>query len=883
MTKAMQLIAKEIFRAAHLPALIALLVMLAGSYYVEQQNNNTYQKQLRDEAEAQVSLVRARIAGNIKANIQLARGLVAVIETEPDMDQARFTELVSSAIYGRNQLRSIAAAPDMVVSMVYPLAENAAVLGLDYRKNIAQREAALRVEKTRSLVVAGPVNLLQGGQGVVARFPVFTAGPTGNDTFWGVVSAVIDVGQLYFESGLYSNPIIKFAIRGTDGTGASGPLFFGAEDVFENDPALAIVSFPSGSWQLAAVPNGGWYTVPENFWTLRILAVLATLVVVVPLFISGWLFDDRAVNLKKLIASEKKFKRVSDRFELALSASKVGVWENQLGENKLYWDKRMRELMGVPKDGPVDVEDFNKSLYPDDATRVRHCIKKAVRNLEPFKVEFRVLLPSGLIRNMRSVGIVTMDAEGHVSIMGINMDITTDVQRADELKEARRQSEQRNVELELAKARIEHNSLHDALTELPNRRYLDNVLGGKGKDAALISGPCGILHLDLDRFKQINDSYGHPAGDAMLVHTANALRETVSDTDFVARIGGDEFVVVCGHDAQPDRLEKLADEIVTRLRQPVPFQGHECRFGVSVGIAIAESAPKNPRQLLSNADIALYQAKKAGRNCHMFFTQELHKAALNTKRLADEIMVGLETGQFLAHYQPQFDAKSRQIIGVEALARWQHPKHGLQAPGYFLEAAEEISVLGDLDALILKQSLAQMKRWRKAGVHIPRVAVNVSARRLHDENLIDKLKDVEFEPGTLAFELVESIYLDDNDDLVAFNLDQIRDLGIELELDDFGTGHTSILSLMRLRPNRLKIDRQLILPTIHDDSQKDLVRSIVQIGASLGIQSVAEGVETEAHAKISSDLGCQTLQGYALARPMTARQISNFYRKQSAA
>lgn len=870
---------KEIFRAAQIPAFIALVVMLAGAYYAEQQNNSVYRQNLRTEVLSHLALVRSRIEGNINSNIQLVRGLVAVIETEPGMDQARFAELARNTLSSENQLLNVAAAPDLVISMVYPMEGNESVIGLDYRKNELQREAAMRVRDTGDLVIAGPVDLVQGGQGFIGRVPVFVPGANGEKEFWGIVSAVVDVNQLYLDSGMWNNSPVIFALRGKDATGAEGPQFYGDVRVLQSDPVVSEIRLPSGSWQLSAIPREGWDTVPSNRWTIRAIAALATLIVVIPVFIAGWLIEERVGNLKKLKASEMKFKRVSDRFELALSASQVGVWENQLTQDRLFWDKRMRELMGVHAEGPITIQDFNKALHPDDAERVRRSIKKAVLRLESFKVEFRLVLPSGLIRNLRSVGIVTKDADDNVSVLGINMDITTDVQRTDELNEARRHSEQRNVELEEARARLEYNSLHDALTELPNRRYLNDVLSGKRNTANLKSGPCGVLHLDLDRFKQINDSHGHSAGDAMLVHTANILRNVVDENDFVARIGGDEFVVVCPSDAKPERLEVLAEQIVMQLRRPVNYDGHECRFGVSVGIALAETAPKNPRQMLINADIALYQAKKDGRNGYRFFTQELRKAAIKTKKLADEIMIGLEADQFLVHYQPQFDATTHRITGVEALARWQHPELGLVTPEYFLEAAEELNVIGDLDAIVLQQSLAQMERWRRGGVDVPRVAVNVSAKRLHDETLVSSLKKLQFAPGSLSFELVESIYLDNNDDLVTFNLDQIRDLGIELELDDFGTGHTSILSLMRLRPNRLKIDRQLIQPTLNSSSQRELVRSIVQIGQSLGIEAVAEGVETDELAQVAAQLGCKTLQGYALARPMSSNQVTRFYRK----
>jgi EAL domain-containing protein (putative c-di-GMP-specific phosphodiesterase class I) len=279
-----------------------------------------------------------------------------------------------------------------------------------------------------------------------------------------------------------------------------------------------------------------------------------------------------------------------------------------------------------------------------------------------------------------------------------------------------------------------------------------------------------------------------------------------------------------------------------------------------------------------NADIALYRAKNAGRNRYEFFSVELHQAAVNTKQLADEILTGLEQKQFLPHYQPQFDAKTHEITGVEALARWQHPKRGLLLPDDFIAVAEDLNVMATIDKVILEQSLAQMRRWHRADVKVPRIAVNVSARRLQDEQLIEGLKKLKIEPGMLTFELVESVFLDESDDLVAWNIDQIKELGIDIEIDDFGTGYASIVSLMQLQPKRLKIDRQLVDPIDKSASQREMVRSIVQIGNALGIEAIGEGVETVEQSRILRDLGCQLLQGYVFAKPMSSRAFSRFAR-----
>jgi EAL domain-containing protein (putative c-di-GMP-specific phosphodiesterase class I) len=310
----------------------------------------------------------------------------------------------------------------------------------------------------------------------------------------------------------------------------------------------------------------------------------------------------------------------------------------------------------------------------------------------------------------------------------------------------------------------------------------------------------------------------------------------------------------------------------------VQYEGHECRFGVSVGIAIETGAQVDPRRLLINADIALYKAKSRGRNRYEFFTDALQAEVVRTKRVADEILHGLENNEFLPHYQPQFDARTLEVVGAEALARWQHPQDGIVAPAHFLDVAEELNVVSTIDRIVLEQALQQFDAWNTAGLRVPRISVNVSARRLQDEQLIATLRSLNIKPGTVSFELVESIFLDESDDVVLFNIDQIKDLGIDIEIDDFGTGYASIVSLLKLKPRRLKIDRQLVLPIVESPAQRHLVESIIDIGKSLGIQVVGEGVETMEHAHILRDLGCDILQGYAFAKAMGAPELTSFLR-----
>jgi diguanylate cyclase (GGDEF)-like protein len=864
-----------------LPALLALIVIVAGGVGVDLQSAIINHQRAQAQVLAQLSTIRARVEGSITANVQLVRGLVSTISTEPTtINPERFSALASHLFDESGQLRSVAVAPDLIITMTYPVAGNERALGLDYRTIPAQRGAALLARDSGKLVMAGPVDLVQGGQGFVARFPIFIDNKGGR-RFWGLVSAVVDAQRLYADSGLTNPDLgIDVSLTGKDALEQGLPPFFGP-DLRGEAPATAEVILPYGSWTISAVPKGGWAAASGNPWLLRLAIIIAGLLILVPIIITGHLVGERRLHFSALKAREAELARATRRLDLALDTSKVGVWEMNLATRELVWDDRMCQLYGVARDGGhQDYSVWRSALHPDDLERAEQDFDEGMVTGR-YQSNFRSLRPDGTIRHLRSVGAVYADPDGNLRILGINWDVTADAALNEELKRATAQAQAHNVELEAARVRIEHNSLHDSLTGLPNRRYLDEKLKGLASQGYGADQSIALLHIDLDRFKQINDTLGHAAGDAMLIHASKVLRAKCRTDDFVARIGGDEFVVLTTSNDSQRELAALADGIVRQMREPVNYQSHECRFGVSVGIASACGSALEDKQLLINADIALYRAKARGRNCYEFFSNALQAEVVKTKRMADEILSGLERGEFIAYYQPQFDARTLDVVGVEALARWRHPTEGIKPPDSFLPIAEELNVVSTIDRLILEQSLDALDRWESMGLIVPRASVNVSLRRLHDEELITSLRKLDIAPGRISFELVESIYLDDSDEIVSWNIDQIKELGIDVEIDDFGTGYASIVSLQKLRPTRLKIDRQLVMPILKDMPQRQLLTSIIDIGKSMGIEVVAEGVETMEHAAILRDLGCDILQGYAFAPALSSTELETFLSRQS--
>jgi diguanylate cyclase (GGDEF)-like protein/PAS domain S-box-containing protein len=586
---------------------------------------------------------------------------------------------------------------------------------------------------------------------------------------------------------------------------------------------------------------------------------------------------DTDVTVRK--AQEEWLEGLSRRLKLAVDISRIGIFETDFEAGVSEWDDRMREIFEVPHGEDVRVGEYwERKLHPDDRERALAHVEARITELKPFTDNYRIIANDGSTRYIRANSLPYVDHDRRLRMIGVNWDVTEDQQLRQELECQKSLAEARNAELESIRIAAEYSALHDYLTALPNRRYLEARLDELRNATDEHRRGIAVLHIDLDRFKQINDTLGHGAGDAMLKHAARILRSNIRPTDFAARIGGDEFVVLLDYDGKDEVLSSIADRIIGEMRQPVWHNGQECRFGASIGIAYTRDSHTDPRQLLQNADIALYNAKNQGRNRHEFYTHSSRTLLTDARKLSSELLRALDNDEIIPFYQLQFDAKTRQITGAECLARWHHPTRGILGPDRFLAAAEECGVLAQIDRIILEKALADVALWRAEGLELPKISVNVSARRLMDPNLASGLAALNIEPGTVSFELLESVFLDRQDAAVMANLEMLRQLSIDIEIDDFGTGHASIVGLLNLKPSTLKIDRQLIENIPTSQEQRILIMSIIQIARSLQIKVTAEGVETEEHARILKRLGCDVLQGYGLARPLDVTATGDLLR-----
>ena len=426
--------------------------------------------------------------------------------------------------------------------------------------------------------------------------------------------------------------------------------------------------------------------------------------------------------------------------------------------------------------------------------------------------------------------------------------------------------------LTLANQELTHLALHDMLTGLPNRTLLADRIQ-QAIQAVKEQGGCfALMFIDLDGFKPVNDAFGHHLGDQLLHEVGLRLREDLRSQDTLARIGGDEFVLLVQL-TQPDDALGLAERQVGLINRAFKVAEHELKISASIGIAMFPGNGGNPQELLMNADAAMYHAKGMGKNGYSFFDVSMNTNARKQLQLLQDLRNAVEHQQFRLYYQPKFDALSGIAVGAEALVRWEHPQQGLLLPAMFIELAEKTGLIIPIGEWVLNEACRQMAVWYAQGYEDWRIAVNLSALQFCHAGLVRSvaaaLERHRLPANSLTLEITETTAMSDADASMTV-LQQLSDMGVDLSIDDFGTGYSSLMYLKRLPANELKIDRGFVRDLEHDSDDAAIVSAIVALGQALGLRIVAEGVETEVQQSFLTRLGCNALQGYLLGHPLPA-------------
>ena len=561
---------------------------------------------------------------------------------------------------------------------------------------------------------------------------------------------------------------------------------------------------------------------------------------------NGYVASLRDITDRKAV--EEDLRVSEERLSLALDSGSDGLWDWNVSTGAIEFSGNYYRTLGYGL-GEIEthVQHWSMLAHPDDAERVGGRLRDHLKGITAlYECEYRIRAKAGDYRWVLARGkVVARDGAGRATrAVGTFIDIT------------RRKA---------AEHQIEHMALHDALTGLPNRTLFRDRLNHELARTDRHGGAFAVLTLDLDRFKAINDTLGHPAGDALLRTVAARLRSVVRDGDTVARLGGDEFAMIVGRLDQPGDAHLTAQRAIDVLGLPVDLDGHAVSVGATIGIAIGPGDGCDPDELFKHADLALYRGKAAGRNTYRFYEPGMDALVATRNLLELDMRDAIVRGDFTLHYQPVVDLKRGRIAGFEALMRWDHPVRGTISPGEFIPLAEETGLIVPLGTWVLNEACRQATTWPGA----LRVAVNVSPVQFHgaglEQAVLAALRDTGLPPDRLELEITESVLLQDGDGVIAC-LHRLRTLGVRVALDDFGTGYSSLSYLRRFPFDKIKIDRSFIRE-IGDPDTAAIVQAIIGIGERLGTSITAEGVETQAQLDRVTEEGCTEVQGYFFGRP----------------
>lgn len=596
-----------------------------------------------------------------------------------------------------------------------------------------------------------------------------------------------------------------------------------------------------------------WFQKNKHYLIASILSFLAF----------GLLFYFLSLLQTKILAQEientLKYKRKDEDFKRLISNLPGLVYRFKVSDKKLMFvSSGSLQLLGYPPEHFLqnDITPFDL-IDDDDINDFTQQSHSARFSLKPFELVYRVNSLSGERKWVLDRGRCIKDQDGEHFVEGVMLDIT---------------------ERELVRQQIEYLAIQDPLTELYNRYKFNDELVDAVDDASRKKEHFAMLFIDLDRFKNINDSLGHQLGDRLLRKVASRLQSLIPDQHFLARMGGDEFVVLMRNINQKKEIEALADKINSAVRKPFNIDSYQLRTSCSIGISLCPDDSSQSHILWRYADTAMYQIKNRGGDGYQFFTTRMGDLVQQRIKIEHGFIPGLENKEFELYFQPQVDIISGQVLGAEALIRWNHPTLGFISPAEFVPIAEETGFIHELGDWIIHESLTQLERWQKINPEMT-IAVNVSALQITQEfpdKIASFLKQYHINKNTLELEITESLLME-NIDFVQPLLSKVCDHDVYFAIDDFGTGYSSLSYLRYLPINKLKIDRAFVMNLETNQEDVAMVKAIISMSKNLNLKVLAEGIETQSQLKILQQQGCDSFQGYLFSRPVDQDTFYNLY------
>ncbi len=585
--------------------------------------------------------------------------------------------------------------------------------------------------------------------------------------------------------------------------------------------------------------------------------------------------------------SEKKLRTSEARFRAVIENSLDGICQLAPDGTFKYVNPVLKQAIG---DLNWQEKSFLSFIHPHDRNLAKHAFENVLAG-EKGRLEIRTIRTRFFPVTYLDVATFPEYRDGKVvGVYVFTYDMTQQKHMEKALYEARngleervkertRELESAKAKLEIANKRLAHDSSHDALTNIPNRKFfmeqlsrtLSRYKGSTGKSFA-------VLFLDFDRFKLVNDSLGHPVGDKLLIAISKRLSTCLRPYDIVARLGGDEFTIILENVYDVKGVINIVNRIQKMFSHPFRLGDDKIQTSASIGIVVYRDDYINPEDMLRDADIAMYCAKELGRSRYAIFDESMRERAIAQMTLENDLRGALEREEFEVFYQPIMTAKTRQLTGFEALIRWHHPQYGIVLPRDFISLAEETNLIAEIDRWVLYKACQQMNMWQeKYAIELPlQLNVNVSSSQFTHCGFVDYvdkvIKETSFAPHNLRIEITESVLVSQSD-IVKNSIEALKQRGIQLHIDDFGTGYSSLSYLQSFPVDALKIDRSFIQRITENYESNELVKTIILMAKNLGIRVVAEGVETTAQLNNLTALGCGHVQGYLFSKPMKASDV----------
>ncbi len=832
---------------------LSLLMVLALTLVLVNRAEWQYRDQLSAERMSstleRLSIYRYQLESELNTNLSLITGVAAFVAAYPDFSDADFQRYGASVRERQPALVNIAVAPDLVIRHVHPREGNEEAIGLNYRQQEDQWPAVERVIESGTMVIAGPVDLVQGGRAFVARAPVFVWDDVGDQRIWGLVSAPILVEQLFRPAGLYDLPDdLDLAIRGQDATGAEGETFFGEPSVFADANMVSMpVALGEGSWELGVVPQ-------EPGTTAGIIGIRGAGATISVLLMGGlWLrrrFLLEREGLRQIIFRNENFLRAVER------VSRVGGW-------RLAHDGRFTEMSETARrifDLRDGVDDFSLDglcalLDTRSATLLRQQLMRALQYRTRFDRELELIRKDGTAVWVHLQGEV-FEERGRTEITGAVSDITRS-READRL--------------------IEYQANYDGLTHLPNRNLFLDRLHTSLLQARRHSSRLAVLFVDLDDFKSINDNLGHDKGDELLIEAAARIRACVRETDTVSRYSGDEFVALLPDVFSESTVTRICDEIINRMNAAFELDDSRLHCSVSIGVSFFPDDGDEADVLIIKADQAMYEVKGTGKNSWQFYTADMQQESERKHVLYNSLMAALSAGRLQVHYQPVLRVSDRQVVSCEALVRWQSEDGTYISPEEFVRVAEDRGLVSQVDYFVLDTALREIQSVNAGREYPLQVSVNVSPRLFylrdaHARAWVDLMIGAKV---PRSVEITERLLVDDARSAGPL-LDELSQSGVEVAIDDFGTGYSGLSYFSRFPIRVLKIDRAFVSKIGVSSTEEKLIESMLLIADKLDLKVIAEGVETEEQEAFLVAAGCEYLQGYRIAPPMPMAELQRF-------